>query len=121
MPIHPTVNNVSRELLERAISSTIQARGPGSPTERDLRAALNANHNYVLINGMYFSHAEILAWREAACDELDLREQTAKPVTLEGAVANARTLTQFRHEYMGVPYTGDVDFLVIPAQDRTKT
>lgn len=71
MPVHPTVNNVPRELLERAISATIVARGHGSPTERDLRAALRADHDYVLINGMHFSHAEILAWRQAACEELD--------------------------------------------------
>lgn len=32
-----TVNDVPVELLERALSAVIQARGPGSPTERDLR------------------------------------------------------------------------------------
>lgn len=71
MLVNRTVNNVPRELLERAISATIAARGHGSPTERDLRAALSADHDYVLINGMHFSHAEILAWRQAACEELD--------------------------------------------------
>lgn len=44
----------------------------------------------------------------------------SKPETLEQAIADARTLAQFRHEYMGVPYTNDVDFLVIPTQDRSK-
>ena len=32
--------SVERELLERAVSAVIVARGPGSPTERDLRALL---------------------------------------------------------------------------------
>lgn len=43
-----------------------------------------------------------------------------QPVILKEKIALARTLEQFRHEYMGVPYTGDVDFLVIPAQDWSK-
>lgn len=33
---------VSRELVERAISAVMLARGPGSPTERELRALLDA-------------------------------------------------------------------------------
>ncbi|MBP3933436.1 MAG: hypothetical protein J6D44_06150 [Pseudomonas sp.] len=33
--------SVERELLERAVSAVIVARGPGSPTERDLRAILD--------------------------------------------------------------------------------
>lgn len=33
--------SVERELLERALSAVIVARGPGSPTERDLRAILD--------------------------------------------------------------------------------
>lgn len=33
--------SVDRELLERAVSAVIVARGPGSPTERDLRAILD--------------------------------------------------------------------------------
>lgn len=37
-----TIDGVPRELLERAISATMVARGPGSPTERDLRALLDA-------------------------------------------------------------------------------
>lgn len=42
MTNNPTIDGVSRELIERAISATRLARGPGSPTERDLRALLDA-------------------------------------------------------------------------------
>lgn len=42
MTTNQTIDGVPRELLERAISATIVARGPGSPTERDLRALLDA-------------------------------------------------------------------------------
>jgi hypothetical protein len=42
MTSNPTIDGVSRELIERAISATIAARGPGSPTEHDLRALLVA-------------------------------------------------------------------------------
>lgn len=37
-----TIDGVSRELIARAISATMSARGPGSPTERELRALLDA-------------------------------------------------------------------------------
>jgi hypothetical protein len=42
MTTNQTIDGVPRELLERAISATMVARGPGSPTERDLRALLDA-------------------------------------------------------------------------------
>jgi len=42
MTTNQTIDGVPRELLERAISAVMQARGKGSPTERDLRALLDA-------------------------------------------------------------------------------
>lgn len=80
-----TVNDVPLDVLKRALSATIAACGPGSPTERDLR------------------------------------EQIAKAVTLEVAISNACSLAEFRHKYMGVPYTSDVDFLVMPAHKGDKS
>ena len=42
MTTNQTIDGVPRELLERAIAAVMQARGKGSPTERDLRALLDA-------------------------------------------------------------------------------
>ena len=42
MTTNQTIDGVPRELIERAIAAVMQARGKGSPTERDLRALLDA-------------------------------------------------------------------------------
>lgn len=44
--------------------------------KEDLRALLDdPEKDYVLINGMYFSHAEILEWREKACADMEKAAQ----------------------------------------------
>lgn len=49
--------------------------------KEELRALLDApTKDYVLINGMYFSHAEILEWREKACREAEAAQSQGEPV-----------------------------------------
>lgn len=52
------------------------------PCAIELRALLDAPaKDYVMINNMYFSHAEILKWREKACMELEAAPPQGEPVT----------------------------------------
>ena len=67
--------SVERDLIERAVQAIINT-SQMQPALNDLRALLDdPAKDYVLINGMYFSHAEILEWREKACADMEKAAQ----------------------------------------------
>lgn len=69
-----TIDGVSRAALELLLGD---ASDNPSAAWKELRALLDKPaKDYVLINGMYFSHAEILEWREKACVDM---EKAAQP------------------------------------------
>ena len=79
--------SVERELLEEMLAAmkethSLPAKYYGSTLGDRVRALLDdPEKDYVLINGMYFSHAEILEWREKACTEMEkAAQQQGEPV-----------------------------------------
>lgn len=76
MTTNQTIDGVPglRDLLMQLLP--LAAMSPTAPY-REMSALLDAPaRDYVLINGMHFSHAEILEWREKACAEM---EKAAQP------------------------------------------
>ena len=66
--------SVERELLESCWAALMQKGQVIKALE--LRALLDKPaKDYVLINGMHFSHAEILEWREKACADMEKAAQ----------------------------------------------
>lgn len=101
LAIASTLSRAQTSNLERALSAPITARGPSSPTERDLREQI--------------AKADMLPTLPATWYQPD---PDSKPETIEQAIAKARTLT----ECMRVPYTAtaDVDLLVMTTRTGDK-
>lgn len=82
MTTNQTIDGVPRELLESfaeyvsdSPNTIMRARA------KELRSLLDSPaKDWLLINGMYFSHAEILAWREKACQEAEAAQPQGEPV-----------------------------------------
>jgi len=78
---YPPMLSVERELLEEMLAAlkethSLPAKYYGSTLGDRVRALLDdPEKDYVLINGMYFSHAEILEWREKACADMEKAAQ----------------------------------------------
>lgn len=81
MTTNQTINGVPRELLDAAVVCMECADYLPPQWAKELRALLDAPaKDYVMINNMYFSHAEILKWREKACMELEAVQSKGEPV-----------------------------------------
>lgn len=77
---------VPRKLLSYWAECLESAGFKDRPAE--MRALLGAPaKDYVMINNMYFSHAEILKWREKACMELEAAPPQGEPVAWQYRVS----------------------------------
>lgn len=62
--------------VERELPELVTENWNGTDARIELRALLDdPEKDYVLINGMHFSHAEILEWREKACADMEKAAQ----------------------------------------------
>ena len=87
MTTNQTIDGVPRELLEYAVA-LIDKAGQRGNVSNELRALLDGpERDYVLINKMYFSYAEILEWREKACEETEKYDQSQGEPVAELQVA----------------------------------